>query len=126
MHTAGEDKSLLDPFRPERPEDVERLKRLQATIHANFIEQVKARRGGRLAGDDLFTGEVWLGQAAVDVGLADGIGHLVPVMRGRYGDKVRFRTIAPRRPLFRRLGLPGRRRRGRCRRGRAATGDATG
>ena len=45
VHTAGEDKSMLDPFRPERPEDVERLKRLQAQIHENFIAQVKARRG---------------------------------------------------------------------------------
>ena len=50
MHTAGEDKSMLDPFRPERPEDVERLKRLQAPIHDNFIAQVQARRGARLAG----------------------------------------------------------------------------
>jgi signal peptide peptidase SppA len=107
VHTAGEDKSLLDPFRPERPEDVERLKRLQAAIHANFIEQVRARRGARLAEGDLFTGDVWVGQAAVELGLADGIGHLVPVMKARYGDKLRFATIAPRRPLFRRLGLPG-------------------
>jgi serine protease SohB len=106
VHTAGEDKSLLDPFRPERPEDVERLKRLQAAIHANFIEQVRARRGPRLTGDNLFTGEIWVGAAAVEVGLADDLGHLVPVMRGLYGDKVRFVTIAPRRPLFRRLGLP--------------------
>ena len=107
VHTAGEDKSLLDPFRPERPEDVERLTRLQAAIHANFIEQVKARRGGRLAAGDLYTGEVWIGQAAAELGLVDGVGHLVPVMKARYGDKVRFRTIAPRRPLFRRLGVPG-------------------
>jgi serine protease SohB len=106
VHTAGEDKSLLDPFRPERPEDVERLTRLQAAIHANFIEQVKARRGARLAPGDLYTGEVWIGQAAVALGLVDGVGHLAPVMKARYGDKVRFRTIAPRRPLFRRLGVP--------------------
>ncbi len=107
VHTAGEDKSLLDPFRPERPEDVARLKRLQAQIHDNFIAQVKARRGARLNGEDLFTGEIWVGQAGVDAGLADGIGHLVPVMRGLYGDDVRFTVIAPRRPLIRRLGLPG-------------------
>jgi signal peptide peptidase SppA len=107
VHTAGEDKSLLDPFRPERPEDIERLRRLQAAIHANFIEQVRARRGARLAEGDLFTGDVWVGRAAVELGLADGIGHLVPVMKARYGDKLRFATIAPRRPLFRRLGLPG-------------------
>lgn len=61
VHTAGEDKSLLDPFRPERPKDVERLKRLQAEIHGNFIDQVKTRRGDRLKGDDLFTGEIWVG-----------------------------------------------------------------
>jgi serine protease SohB len=107
VHTAGEDKSLLDPFRPERAEDVERLKRLQGVIHGNFIDQVTARRGARLNGDNLFSGEIWVGAAAVEVGLADGIGHLVPVMRGLYGDKLRFTVIAPRRPLFRRLGLPG-------------------
>jgi serine protease SohB len=107
VHTAGEDKSLLDPFRPERPEDVERLKRLQAQIHQNFIAQVRARRGDRLTGDDLFTGDIWIGQAGVDAGLADGIGHLVPVMRGIFGDKVKFTVIVPRRPLLRRLGVPG-------------------
>jgi serine protease SohB len=107
IHTAGEDKSLLDAFRPERPADVERLQRLQAIIHANFIAQVRARRGTRLNGDNLFSGEIWVGQAGVDVGLADDVGHLVPVMRGLYGDKVRFHVLAPRRPLFRRLGLPG-------------------
>jgi serine protease SohB len=107
VHTAGEDKSLLDPFRPERPQDVERLKRLQTQIHGNFIAQVRTRRGERLSGEDLFTGEIWVGQAGVDVGLADGIGHLVPVMRRLYGDKVRFTTLAPRRPLIRRLGFFG-------------------
>ncbi len=107
VHTAGEDKSMLDPFRAERPEDVARLKRLQGIIHANFIEQVQSRRGDRLKGDDLFTGEIWVGRSAVEAGLADGIGHLRPVMRERYGDKARFVVISPRRPLFRRLGLPG-------------------
>jgi serine protease SohB len=107
VHTAGEDKSMLDPFRPERAEDVERLKRLQAQIHDNFIAQVKARRGARLSGDDLFSGEFWVGQRGIELGLADGVGHLVPVMRALYGEKVRFVTMAPRRPLIRRLGLPG-------------------
>jgi serine protease SohB len=107
VHTAGEDKSLLDPFRPERPEDVERLKRLQAQIHDNFIAQVKARRGDRLSGGDLFTGDIWVGQAGVDAGLADAVGHLVPTMRALFGDKVAFSVIAPRRPLIRRLGLFG-------------------
>ena len=107
VHTAGADKSLLDPFRPERPEDVARLTRLQAQIHENFIGQVRARRGERLRGDDLFTGEIWIGAKAIDVGLADEIGHLVPTMRALYGEDLRFTVVAPRRPLFRRLGLPG-------------------
>jgi serine protease SohB len=107
VHTSGEDKSLLDPFRPERAEDLARLEKLQRIIHDNFIAQVKARRGERLSGDNLFTGDIWVGRSAVETGLADGIGHLVPVMRQLYGGKVRFAVMAPRRPLFRRLGLPG-------------------
>lgn len=107
VHTAGKDKSLLDPFRPERPEDVERLRRLQGVIHENFMAQVKARRGDRLKGEDLFSGEVWVGRGGIDVGLADEVGHLAPTMRALYGEDVRFRVVSPRRPLFRRLGLPG-------------------
>jgi serine protease SohB len=104
VHTAGEDKSMLDPFRPERPADIERLKGIQARIHAQFIDHVRARRGARLAQrDDLFTGEIFVGQAAVDAGLADGIGHLLPVMRERYGEKVRCVGGTPRRPLIQRL-----------------------
>lgn len=104
VHTAGEDKSMLDPFRPERAEDVERLKRLQKVIHDNFIAHVKSRRGAKLSGENLFTGEIWVGQGAIDVGLADGIGHLAPMMRERYGDKIRFRVLKPRKPLLKRLG----------------------
>jgi signal peptide peptidase SppA len=106
VHTAGEDKSLLDPFRPERPEDVARLKRIQAQVHAHFIEQVRARRGAKLKGDDLFTGEFWVGEAAVATGLVDGIGHLVPKLKERFGEDVRFRVLQPRRPLLRRFGVP--------------------
>ncbi|MEM6618318.1 MAG: S49 family peptidase [Pseudomonadota bacterium] len=105
VHTAGEDKSLLDPFRPERPEDVARLKDLQRVIHGNFIDHVKTRRGGRLAERDLFTGEIWVGQNAVDVGLADHVGHLVPVMQARFGEDVRFNVIGSRRSLASRLGF---------------------
>lgn len=107
VHTAGADKSMLDPFRPERPEDVERLMDLQRQIHATFIAQVKARRGARLAERDLFTGEIWVGQGGIDVGLADGIGHLVPTMKALYGNDLGFAVIAPRPPLIRRLGVPG-------------------
>lgn len=104
--TAGRSKSLADPFLPERPEDVERLKALQAPLHAAFIEHVKDRRGARLSATaDLFNADVWVGQGAVDVGLADGVAHLVPKMKELFGDTVRFAVHAPRRPLLARLGM---------------------
>jgi signal peptide peptidase SppA len=106
VYTAGEDKSLLDPFRPERPEDVERLKRVQAQVHGHFIDQVRARRGGKLRGEDLFTGEFWVGEAAIATGLVDGVGHLGPKMKERFGEDVRLRVLQPRRPLLRRFGVP--------------------
>jgi serine protease SohB len=97
---------MLDPFRPERAEDVERLDRWLSQLHDVFVAQVRARRGPRLKDDpDLFTGEVWIGEHAVGVGLADGIGHLVPTMKARFGDKVRFRRHAQRRPFLSRLSL---------------------
>ena len=105
VHTAGKDKSMLDPFRPERPEDIDRLKALQAQIHDNFIAHVKTRRGDKLSTDgDLFTGEIWVGQKSIDVGLADQIGHLVPVMKERFGDKTHFNVFGPKRSLFQRFG----------------------
>lgn len=107
VHTAGEDKSMLDPFRPERERDIERLKALQSVIHDNFIAQVKGRRAGKLAEADLFSGDVFVGQHAVDVGLADGLGHLVPMMKHKYGEKVQISVFKARRGLASRVGLPG-------------------
>lgn len=105
VHTAGKSKSMLDPFRPEKPEDVKRLKGLLGDIHDNFIDHVKSRRGTRLVeGEDLFTGEVWLARRAVELGLIDGIGHLKPMMKERFGDKVKFRRYAGRRSIFQRFG----------------------
>jgi len=105
VYTAGKSKSMLDPFRPENPEDVERLKGILSQLHDTFIGQIKTRRGVKLSGDtDLFTGEIWLGAKALELGLIDGIGHLVPKMKERFGDKVRFRRYEMRRPLLRRFG----------------------
>jgi signal peptide peptidase SppA len=95
LYTAGEKKSLLDPFRPESAEDEARLRAVQVEIHAEFIAWVKARRGPRLAADDatLFSGEFWTGRRAVALGLADGIGALRPTLRARFGEKVRLRLV---------------------------------
>ncbi len=107
VHTAGEDKSMLDPFRPERAEDVERLKSLQAEIHRRFISYVQDRRGTRLASDAaLFDGEIYVGAQAVDVGLVDGVAHLVPKLRELYGADVKLNYLGQRRSLLQRV-LPG-------------------
>ncbi|MBV9377882.1 MAG: S49 family peptidase [Alphaproteobacteria bacterium] len=96
LHTAGERKSLLDPFMPEDPSDVARLETLQQDIHHAFKEHVRRRRAGKIdeADDSLFSGDVLTGRMAMDRGLVDGIGKLRSVMRARYGDKVRLRPIA--------------------------------
>ena len=106
VHTSGGSKSFLDPFKPEKAEDVARLLELQEQIHENFIAHVKSRRGDRLGyHEDLFSGRVWVGRGAADVGLADATGHLVPTMKERHGDKVRFAIHGPRRNLLRRFGI---------------------
>ena len=98
VHTAGTNKSMLDPFRPEKPEDVERLLRAQGEIHAAFIDAVRARRAGALKApeDELFTGEFWTGKRALELGLIDGIGDVRSVMRERYGERVRLVVVGPR------------------------------
>jgi len=97
LYTAGEHKATLDPFLPENPDDVARLKTIQREIHATFIALVKQSRGARLKGSDdfLFSGEYWAGETSVSLGLADGIGDLRTVLRARYGDKVRTPMVAP-------------------------------
>src|SRR5690349_16972977 len=97
LYTAGEHKAMLDPFLPEDPEDVARVKALQREIHAIFIALVKQSRGARLKGADdvLFTGEYWAGETSVSLGLADAIGDLRSTLRARYGDKVLTPVVAP-------------------------------
>ncbi|MCI5096373.1 MAG: S49 family peptidase [Rhodobacteraceae bacterium] len=105
VYTAGNSKSMLDPFRPEKPEDVERLKGLLEDIHQNFIDHVTARRGSRLTTEtDLFTGEVWLARRAKELGLIDGVGHLKPKMQELFGKKVQFARYGVRRPIWSRFG----------------------
>src|ERR1700743_1789905 len=97
LYTAGAHKAMLDPFLPENPDDVARVKALQREIHAIFIALVKQSRGSRLkaADDVLFSGEYWAGETSVTLGLADAIGDLRSSLRARYGDKVRTPVIAP-------------------------------
>jgi serine protease SohB len=102
LYTSGEHKAMLDPFLPEKPDDVERLKAVQREIHQDFIALVKDSRGVRLTGPekDLFSGEYWTGGKAVELGIADAIGDLRTTLRARFGDEVRIPLVAPERSLF--------------------------
>jgi signal peptide peptidase SppA len=107
LYTAGESKSRLDPFLPEKPEDVAWLRGLQDQLHEMFQQWVRERRGDRLdAGAELFTGEVWTGARAVELGLVDGLGTARGVLTERYPDAA-LTPIEGRKPLLARLGLGG-------------------
>src|SRR6476620_9210031 len=109
LYTAGAHKAMLDPFLPENPDDVSRVKALQREIHAIFISLVKESRGSRLKGADdvLFTGEYWAGETSIALGLADAIGDLRSTLRARFGEKVLTPVIAPASGML--SGLLGRR-----------------
>ncbi len=111
LYTEGERKSLLDPFSPEREEDVARLKNIQKTLHEQFKSLVKERRGERLPTRryrSVFNGDVFTAAKALDHGLIDGIGDLRTVLRERFGKDVDFRPLGRRRGwLQRRFGLQG-------------------
>lgn len=103
VHTIGENKAILDPFRPEREEDVAILKSVQSDIQAAFVAGVKARRAHKLADhDDLFTGRFWTGASALELGLVDALGEIRTVVRERYGKKAQLRLVTTSRsPFFR-------------------------
>ncbi|MEM8551648.1 MAG: S49 family peptidase [Pseudomonadota bacterium] len=99
VYTAGENKSILDPFQPEQEKDVAILRSVQSDIHEAFVNIVKARRGEKLSDDpDIFTGRFWAGASAVGLGLVDGIGAARDVLRERYGDKARIRMVPTSKP----------------------------
>ncbi len=107
VYTIGENKAILDPFKPQRDADVEILHAVQSDVHAAFVSSIKARRGSRLGDDpDLFTGRFWSGRGAVRLGLADGIGEIRSTLKARFGDAVRVKSVSTSRPsMLRRLGL---------------------
>lgn len=96
IHASGENKSILDPFRPEKTEDVNRLLDLQADVHDAFKSLVRYRRGVKLQSDDpeLFSGAFWSGRLALEKGLIDGVGHLHAILRQKFGDKLVIRTVS--------------------------------
>lgn len=100
VHTQGEAKAMLDPFRPEDPADVARLKVIQADVQAVFTELVRSRRPNLKPDENLFTGAVWTGRSALGLGLVDGLGDIRSTLRARFGDDVEIRLIAEARRSF--------------------------
>ena len=108
VYTAGDNKVRLDPFRPEKAEDVAWLESLQGQLHELFASWVRKRRGDKLTSNnaDLFSGEVWTGAKAVELGLIDGLGNLREVIKDRFPD-AEIAVAEPKRTLLARLGVAG-------------------
>ncbi|MBZ0218180.1 MAG: S49 family peptidase, partial [Fimbriimonadaceae bacterium] len=104
IYTAGKSKAILDPFQPEKAEDVKRLKSLQVDIHESFKQMVRDRRAGKLSANEttLFNGAFWTGQKALELGLIDGLGDMRAILREKFGDKVYFKLVSPDRGWVRR------------------------
>jgi len=96
IHTAGENKSTLDPFKPEDPEEVARLQKILDDLHLQFIDLVKSRRSGKLADDkEIFSGSFWTAPKAKELGLIDGTAQLGDFLRARYGKDVKIKRVSP-------------------------------
>ena len=97
VHSTGKKKGMFDPFRPEAPEDIARLKSIQADMLESFKQQVRERRGEKLTAPDseLFDGDIWTGSQALSLGLIDGLGDVRTVMRKLFGERVSIRDVSP-------------------------------
>jgi signal peptide peptidase SppA len=102
VYTQGINKSILDPFKPEKKEDIDILLKLQKHAHESFIDYIKSRRKGRLTQNDdiLFNGEFWSGQTATDFGLVDGVDNMYSFIRKKFGDKVKIEYVTPKESWF--------------------------
>lgn len=102
LYTAGQNKSTLDPFLPEKPDDVARIKQMELDIHEVFIDYVKSRRADKitLPDDAVYTGEFWTAKRGLEMGLVDGLGDLYSTLRERFGKSVSLKMIAPKKGLL--------------------------
>ena len=105
VYTSGKSKSFLDPFKPEKKEDIKRLKNIQEQIHENFINYVKSRRGKKILKskeNEIFSGLFWVGQKSIDLGLVDGIGNINQILKQKFGDKAKIKMILQKKSFLQR------------------------
>ena len=96
VYTAGKNKSTLDPFKEEKQEDIERIKKLQLELHSDFINLVKKSRRDKLVDpekNNIFTGEFWSGSASLKLGLIDGIGNAEQILREKFGENISIKKL---------------------------------
>ena len=105
VYTSGKSKSFLDPFKAEKKDDIQRLKNIQQQIHDNFINYVKKRRDKKLQSNkekEIFSGLFWVGQKAIDLGLADGLGSINQIIEKKFGKKAKIKMIEQKKSFFQR------------------------
>ncbi|MBL4785023.1 MAG: S49 family peptidase [Cohaesibacteraceae bacterium] len=108
VYTSGSNKAVLDPFLPENQKDIDHLLELQKEVHEIFIDMVKSRRGDNLSdNEELFTGQFWTGQTALQLGLVDGLSDMRAELQARYGDDVELKLISQKQGLMSKLNLFG-------------------
>ena len=102
LYTSGDNKAILDPFLPENPDDIKRLKAIQSQLHVQFINFVKSRRGSKIKDDnkDVFTGAFWSGEKSLEIGLIDSFGEMKSVLKERFGHQVKIKEFTPKKKLF--------------------------
>jgi len=95
VYTSGKDKSFLDPFQDAKKDDIKRLKDIQDKIHKNFINHVKKSRGNKIKSPDknIYNGHFWIGDDAVKLGLADGIGDIESILKSKFGKQIKIKII---------------------------------
>tara|TARA_B100000427_G_scaffold314804_1_gene308304 strand:+ start:229 stop:1050 length:822 start_codon:yes stop_codon:yes gene_type:complete len=104
VYTSGKNKSFLDPFKSVKKEDIKRIKDLQDQIHQNFIDHVKKNRSKKIksADKDIYNGNFWIGVKAVELGLADGIGHIEDILKNKFGEKTKIKIIEQKKSFLQR------------------------
>ena len=102
IFTTGKNKSILDSFQKQKLSDIKKLKSVQMNIFKNFKDIVIKSRGKKINKEnkEIFSGSFWAGNEAVKLGLVDGIGDLKSIMKNKFGEKIKYVTIKPKKSFL--------------------------
>ena len=102
IFTTGKYKSILDSFQKQKLSDVKKLKSIQTEIFKNFKDIVLKSRIKKInkQNKNIFSGSFWTGKEAIKLGLVDGIGDLKTIMEKKFGEKLRYVSIKPKKSFL--------------------------